>query len=694
MSQASSTVFFSKYQQPAGTSRASGSGSRATRRVPLFIMLCTVLFGQTAWGGRPSEDLLPDSTKFCILIPDLKELRDNFNKTQLGRMTNDPLMKPFVDDLRRQLQERIDEEGRSVGLTWEDVDRIDGGEICFARVQPGGDEKQEATIVIVDVSDHQEEAQQVIEKVHAKQLELGASFSQELVRGTDTQLRIYTFPLEKGEVVAEQRVLFLHADQLFGVNHKQAAISLRNRCDGGHVDRLSDVEAYQGAMQRVAAEYEKYGDPDPHVRWFLEPYGVAQIRRVAKGGDKQRGTDMLTVWNDTGFREAIKGAGGFVNFAHQGRDVLHRSLVYAPPVQRAADDKETTKYNSAARMLAFPNTNDLLPEPWIPRELASFATFNWKIKEASVYVAPLVDAILGGEDGEGTYTDIKESLRDDEDGPQVDVDKDFFAHLDERFVWVTDYEVPISTTSERVLFAVRTTDPAKLAATIQKTMATDENAILKKIGNYDVWEIDETGQEGVEDPDVKLGDEEDDDLPFLFGDDDEGDLEEEPLQPLFPYRLVTVAHGCMITATNRDLMESVLRDHAVHEQLESSTDYVLITKDLEQLGAGEDSLRIFSRLDEQLRPTYELIKQGLMPQSETLFGKFLNWYFGSTNDEPREQIIDGKEMPGYQVARRYLGPTGLYIQTEKEGWFVVGSVVPQDDPATTARVADESAKAP
>ena len=123
-------------------------------------MLCTVLFGQTAWGGRPSEDLLPDSTKFCILIPDLKELRDNFNKTQLGRMTNDPLMKPFVDDLRRQLQERIDEEGRSVGLTWEDVDRIDGGEICFARVQPGGDEKQEATIVIVDVSDHQEEAQQ------------------------------------------------------------------------------------------------------------------------------------------------------------------------------------------------------------------------------------------------------------------------------------------------------------------------------------------------------------------------------------------------------------------------------------------------------------------------------------------------------------------------------------------------------
>ena len=102
---------------------------------------------------RPAEELLPQETKFCLQIPDLDELRTNYNQTQLGHMINDPLMRPFVEDLRRQLRVKFDEAGRRIGLTWEELDTVDGGEICFARIQPNGDKTQYASVVIVDVTE-------------------------------------------------------------------------------------------------------------------------------------------------------------------------------------------------------------------------------------------------------------------------------------------------------------------------------------------------------------------------------------------------------------------------------------------------------------------------------------------------------------------------------------------------------------
>ncbi len=653
----------------------------------LATLFFSLVASQTAWAVRPNEELLPATTKFCILISDLDELQTNFDLTQLGQMVNDPLMRPFVDDLRRQLRERIDEEGRSVGLTWDDVDAIDGGEICFAQIQPDGDEDQQATVVIIDVSGHQQQTQKVLAKIHRKQLELGATYSTELVPQTQTQLKIYTFPPENDGSQAEQRILFLHEEQLFGVNHKQAAIALRRRCEGEPTDRLADLTAYQGVMQRIAAEYEKQGDPAPHLRWFLEPYGFTQVRQLLHEDEFQYGPDMLQVWSDTGFREAIQGAGGFVNFAHQGRDVLHRSLIYAPPVKRNPNDQATAKYNSAARMLQFPHTSDLVPAPWIPRELASFSIFNWKVRDASVFVESLVDAILGGDDGEGTYVDIKDSLKNDENGPQLDVDSEFFALLDDRFIWMTDYETPVSPTSERIMVAVRTNNPEKLGQTIRKTMLTDDAAKEIQMNGFVVWEVDENNSPAVQNS------EDEDGLAFIFGEDDDIDTEEEPLQPIFPYRLTTVAHGYMIIATDRELLESVLQNHESQQQLEACVDYRLVSSDLAQLGANQDSLRLFSRLDEQMRPTYELIQQGLMPQSETLFGKFINWYFEEADENPREQFIDGSKMPDFQIVRRYLGPTGLYLQTEENGWLIVGSLLSKESLPATSQVAEENAQA-
>ena len=77
--------------------------------------------------------------------------------------------------------------------------------------------------------------------------------------------------------------------------------------------------------------------------------------------------------------------------------------------------------------------------------------------------------------------------------------------------------------------------------------------------------------------------------------------------------------------------------------------------------------------------TYELIKQGQMPQAETLVGKALNSLLAPDEEGAvREQEIDGSKLPDYQAVRRYLGPAGMYVRTEKDGWSITGCLLSKE----------------
>ena len=72
-------------------------------------------------------------------MPDVEELRDRWNETQIGRMVNDPVMKPFVDDLRDQIKDKMSSTRVRLGLTLDDLKGIYGGELCIAMLQPEND---------------------------------------------------------------------------------------------------------------------------------------------------------------------------------------------------------------------------------------------------------------------------------------------------------------------------------------------------------------------------------------------------------------------------------------------------------------------------------------------------------------------------------------------------------------------------
>ncbi|MCG8585463.1 MAG: hypothetical protein MI757_12195, partial [Pirellulales bacterium] len=78
-------------------------------RTPFLVALTALLLvpvSQLQGAVPANETLLPDSTKGAVLVRNVDELADAFNKTQMGQLLNDPLMQPFMEDFERQMKEK------------------------------------------------------------------------------------------------------------------------------------------------------------------------------------------------------------------------------------------------------------------------------------------------------------------------------------------------------------------------------------------------------------------------------------------------------------------------------------------------------------------------------------------------------------------------------------------------------------
>ena len=104
-----------------------------------------------------SETLLPPSTKGLLSITDVQELTDRWDRTQIGQLMQDPVMEPFAEDLRRQLEDRWSGFRDKLGLTLDDLKDVPGGEVALGVIQPGPDHS--AVAILVDVTGHREQAE-------------------------------------------------------------------------------------------------------------------------------------------------------------------------------------------------------------------------------------------------------------------------------------------------------------------------------------------------------------------------------------------------------------------------------------------------------------------------------------------------------------------------------------------------------
>jgi hypothetical protein len=239
---------------------------------------------------------------------------------------------------------------------------------------------------------------------------------------------------------------------------------------------------------------------------------------------------------------------------------------------------------------------------------------------------------------------------------------------------LSDVKVPVDVKSERLLAFLEITNPKVVAATVEKAFKDDPQAKRHVFNGQTIWEI--TQDQGLA-VDTEL---------TIEGTGFVSTTEQQPKEKAraadeedekkLPNMAITVYLGHLIVATHLDFVQEFIAHQGQPGNLAEMDDYQRVQKALVHLGAKNDSFHFFTRTDESYRATYELLKQGKLPEAETMLARLLNAMLGPKEEGVvRKQEIDGSKLPDFELVKKYLGPGGLFVQSEHNGWWAVGCVL-------------------
>jgi hypothetical protein len=273
-------------------------------------------------GGRPSESILPNTTKGYLSSPNPAALREAWEKTQLGQLVRDPEMAAFVASFRDQLNHKLSETGKKLGVTWTDLEGVPGGEMALAIV--ANHKGQPTNVLLADVAGHQDQAAKLMAKIETSLTTQGAKKSEQTIAGVT--VNVYALPREEGDRRARQAFHVVKEEMLIACDDAQVLTDLLGRWNGDGKDTLATLDAFKHVMEVATQESKGLA---PHARWFIEPFGLVEMLRAAETSTAERKRDVFKALKNQGYM-AIKGIGGHLNFSAGGYELLHRTAIYAP----------------------------------------------------------------------------------------------------------------------------------------------------------------------------------------------------------------------------------------------------------------------------------------------------------------------------------------------------------------------------
>jgi hypothetical protein len=655
-----------------------------------LIAIALVGTGSIASGAgfTASEKILPATTRGWISIVDPAGFRESFRATSYGELLNDPILEPFVTSFGNQLREGSRNRLGKLGLTLEDLEKIPGGEITLALVEPAPGAA--ATLVLVDTTGHADETKALVKQIAERLEERGAT--KLAADDAAPDVVVFALPLdEEGPEPIRRAVAFAHLPECLIVgDHAGVVAETVAYLAEGREDCLASVPAFEAIRERCSAEVPDDADP---IRWFIDPIKYAfASRETYPPREARNGPDYLDILASQGF-DAIQALGGFVHFDDGIYEFRHHTLVYAPPLEGREPESEE-RYDLAARMLRFPNAETVEPPHWVPRDASSWVAVRWDMQNAFASADTLVDEMVGEK---GVFEDVIASLKEDPDGPQIDVEEDLIKALGGGVVIVTHANVPVDVDSERLLIAIEADDPERVAATVAKSMSTDPDMQEVEFEGNVIWELIDRSTEipmlEIETPGLAP--------PVVDRDRDDRDRRgsrnrqrlREREERLLPHSSVTVAEGFLMIASHRDFLEHVLKAAKEGDGLAGTDDYQRITQEIHRVMPNPMALRSFGRVEETIRTAYETIKQGSMPKSKSMVGQAINLLLDDGNDDTvREQKIDGSTLPDFEEIRKYLGTVGAGMTSVDDGWYITGLSLPRhaEEPAAAESEKEEA----
>ena len=275
-------------------------------------------------------------------------------------------------------------------------------------------------------------------------------------------------------------------------------------------------------------------------------------------------------------------------------------------------------------------------ESWIDQQVSSCSLLN--LHATSVYgnLGPFFDEVVAN-GAVGTWSDILSDLRDAEDGPRLDLEKEILAFLSGPAVVIEKEALPVTPTSPQVLLAIKSNDEASLRAGIKKGMNGDPLILQKDVGGTKCY--------------------------YSVSQDNKEEL----------LWIICVFQSHLLMANDFGILTPILQRTA-GPPLSEDADLKRAEASWKEDLSADASTITFYRLDRWAEVRYELLRTGQKVSSRRSLGGMLNAFLGGEPMEDKKPEMDGSKLPPFAQIRKYFGTVEAAAVTVEQGWLLSGHV--------------------
>ncbi len=567
------------------------------------VICCSVFLGvNLAFAERPTgPQLFPDSTLAYVRVDNMNTLKSKWSETSFGKLLDDPQISPFFREIYSGLIEGAKGFQDAVGLSIEEVLQIPQGEVAVA-VIPTND--RPAVCVLVEANDRLPELEILLAK--ARQRGSNASEGQHHEMVSFVEVFSDNSDLDR----AENWSYFFDQGCLFIANNRRVAMDVAKVWtdnSSGHKP-LAQNAKFLDIMSRSAGT----SGERPQVSFYVDPLAIINDLSKRDGGTMAVSA-MLPVLGIDG----IKAAGGSAILAPEGFDsIFHFHILIASP-RRA--------FLSVVR----PKEGTVDPETFVPEDVSSYMTINWRTQSTINAVAELFNT-FNGEDA------FKQNVLERASAElKVDFQKDILDHFDDRISVIQIQLRPARVNSGSNVIAFKLSNAKQF-----------ENETLPKLFDYVASKNKNTKVVDIQGFSV---------MHVSTDQRNEGPRRPDPAVCMIDDRL-------LVSDSLQALEQLISAYQAADSLLLNSLEYKVIRQRISEQVSGMKICGLtMSRPEEAIRVFYDMAAD---PRNREQMAEIAdrNPFFTALNN-----ALQRHQLPPFDVIRKHLAPAGGFISEDDSG---------------------------
>jgi hypothetical protein len=572
-----------------------------------------------AWAAAPpASKLLPDRTVAFLSVANAPDMARRFQNTALGRMSQDPQLRPVLNHLYGSLGEFVGQFKQSIGVSLPELLSIPQGEVALAVVAV--DEGPPAVVLVLDTGNRTAVARTLLSRGGDALRTAGAKRSEETYLGTtltvfdppdEPQIRVAWFEKE-GTIVAGSNLEVV-----------KGVLAAWSGPTGDTSRPSSKTLASDPKFSQITARCRGVRGEEPQLSWYVDPIGLFRAMGRQSPG-LQLALMMVLRLGIDGFQ----GIGGsWALDCGSLDDVVHTHVLLDSP-------------RGGVLELIGLEPGDYAAEPWVPGDVASYTTLHWRIEATYKAIARLWDSFRG----EGSFANLVDRRVSGAAG--IDVAKEILPALDGRVTYVTWMEKPISPTSQVYLVGLRLKNNEA-----RQTVAKALQAVFKK----NEQALKRVGAAGNEFYQVILP--------------ERGPGRSTQRVPGGPPELCFgVLENYLVVTTRPSLyFKAIATLETPDDALGSAMDFKLVmSKISDRKGLSKPAAVIFQRPEEGYRFLYTMIT-GTESRENLRRSAERSGFMRTINS-----ALEANPLPPFAVLERYLAPAGAYIIDDVSGLHYSG----------------------